>query len=272
MALSITTDLKMKNTNDVISFDELYSKFLEADNVIINLLNAYEIADKATELQSNECISFANNLLGVSCEVVLDNVPKMIDQIISGLDNIDFVFNRVNRNFRNLFQTVEPIKDAENEKVLIPKYIFNLKNMYFGLRDNAKWDLKDIKASLSNIDRTETEVSLTKAARAFDTELQYPKTACAILREYFKNNKRYLDIKQHDEIDKFYKDIKDPNNKRALTARMEIRKWSETYKVVRKFLYILLSDARKYHRQYARVAVKLDPKLSLTKLSLITRD
>ena len=265
MALNITTD-------DVISFDELYSKFLEADNAIINVLNAYEIADKATELQSNECISFANDLLGVSCEVILDNIPKMIDQIISGLDNIDFVFNRINRNFRNLFQTVESIKAAENEKVLIPKYIFNLKNMYFGLRDNAKWDLKDIKASLSNIDRTETEVSLTKAARTFDTELQYPQTACAILREHFKNNKRYLDIKQHDETDKFYKDVKDPNNKRALTARMEIRKWSETYKAVRKFLAIILSDARKYHRQYARVAVKLDPKLSLTKLSLITRD
>lgn len=53
------------------SFEDVYLEFLEADQAFVNLINAMEIAEKAQASGSMECMNFAEDLLGYSCEAVL---------------------------------------------------------------------------------------------------------------------------------------------------------------------------------------------------------
>lgn len=64
--------LNLGNINKTVvsdqSFEDAYIEFLEADQQFVNLTNAIEIAEKAKESESMECIRFAEELLGISLE------------------------------------------------------------------------------------------------------------------------------------------------------------------------------------------------------------
>lgn len=84
--LGNTNAVKDDPIEDMITADELYASFLESDQVIMNVFNAFEIVEKAARSQSNECIQFANDLLGVSCEVVVNNSGTMMNQMNASID------------------------------------------------------------------------------------------------------------------------------------------------------------------------------------------
>lgn len=60
-----------KDLSEDMSFEDAYIEWMEADHQFMNIMNAIEISEKAKASQSVECVHFAEELLGASCEVVL---------------------------------------------------------------------------------------------------------------------------------------------------------------------------------------------------------
>lgn len=159
--LGITNAVKDDPIEDMITADELYASFLESDQVIMNVFNAFEIVEKAARSHSNECIQFANDLLGVSCEAVVNNSGTMMKQMDI---SIDTTINQLARMIKVLEGLMTRWKKCEArldkykrsgsldkrniayleslEDVTVPKYIeeFSSKSSNAGDSDGAiKW-------------------------------------------------------------------------------------------------------------------------------------
>lgn len=102
-------------TNDVsddivdLEFEDAYVRYIEADHQFMNFMNAIEIAEKAKAAQSTECVSFAEELLGCSLEVLKDRdeEEKRVSNNLIGSTNaafssirgyISFIFGRCIKN------------------------------------------------------------------------------------------------------------------------------------------------------------------------------
>lgn len=118
--------IKEEQVEDTITIDEIYASFLEADQKIVNCFNALEIAAKALKTHSNECIEFANDLLGVSCEVVLNDSGKIMKQLPNQIARVTYSLHLMYRKYNNLQDFCEEEKCNLDFKYKIPQFIFTL--------------------------------------------------------------------------------------------------------------------------------------------------
>lgn len=80
-----------------ISVEDAYIEWLEADQQFMNIMNAIEIAEKAEASQSTKCISFAEELLGCSLEVLKDRdkeEERVSDNLIGSTNTLLSVLRR----------------------------------------------------------------------------------------------------------------------------------------------------------------------------------
>lgn len=74
-------DLGITIQEKTVSFEDAYIEFLEANQELNNFINNVKIAGKAKLTHSAECIHFAENLLGVSLEVYLNDLEKEMTRV-----------------------------------------------------------------------------------------------------------------------------------------------------------------------------------------------
>jgi len=125
--LGNTNAIKEEQVEDTITIDEIYASFLEADQKIVNWYNALEIAAKALKTHSNECIEFANDLLGVSCEVVLNDSGKIMKQLPDQIKKAKYRLYLMYKKYDNLQDLCEKEKYNLDFKYKIPQFILTLR-------------------------------------------------------------------------------------------------------------------------------------------------
>ena len=124
--LGKTNSIKEEQIEDTTTVDEIYASFLEADQTIVNYYNALKIAAKALKTHSNECIEFANDLLGVSCEVVLNDSGKIMKQLPKQISIVQTNLHRMYMKYANLQDLCKKEKYNLNFKYKIPQFVYTL--------------------------------------------------------------------------------------------------------------------------------------------------
>lgn len=120
-----------QNVYDDTPFEDLYIDWLEADQQFMNLMNAYEIAEKAKATQSTECISFAEELLGCSCEVIIGNTGKERRAAIKvAMERTAKIFWGFKRQIASMIDTVRNDSSLKEVILVIPAPIASVLNIH----------------------------------------------------------------------------------------------------------------------------------------------
>ena len=245
---------------DMITADELYVSFLESDQVIMNVFNAFEIVEKAARSQSNECIEFANDLLGVSCEAVVNNSGAMMKQMNT---SIDTTINQLARmikvlegmiiRWKKLEERFDKYKrsgslDKRNrdyleslEDVTVPKYIEEYANKTGNPEDSA--------GKLNWLKETQQELNIMVENRATKKQPLYIKHAlngfCFIAKAAHSSLTRmrgHLNSKQDPDM---AKDVR----VQMRANFMKNNEFKSDYKAVRTAIATFLKDWRECSKE-----------------------
>ena len=198
--------LNLGNLTDLVVSDipveDMYLDFLEADQQFINLMNAIEIAEKAKATQSTECIAFAEELLGTSCESILnaslEDSSTLYRNFLKSLNSAKYTADSLRDFYWNLGKKVgrDPVY------VLIPGLIYNLGATFNVISENMMFD------RLSQ-PRQNKEMSLDDAIDRYRNAMNFIRGFVNIY------NPEHKDLVKRDDRDE---DIKRPSREKAATA------------------------------------------------------
>lgn len=105
---------------DSLDVDEAYIDWMEADAQFVNLMNALEIAVKAQKSESSECLNFAEDLLGCSCEVVTTGSSKKItDNAFTAIEGAKKAAESVKKTATRLKSDISFNKSVKATKIII---------------------------------------------------------------------------------------------------------------------------------------------------------